>query len=125
MLPSLSLWHTILEVKYCPWLSPCSCTASARAGIRSAVSRSAFSAELFWYSLVIALSATLQAVADGGKPILVLCPGMNQYMCHEPHPDLSAQIHLFPPATMFCIIQRTLPQNYESFFLGSCCNRWS
>lgn len=64
-------------------------------------------------------TCTLQAAPAGKKLAPALCPSVNQCVRHEPHPDPSARIHLFPSATMLRAFHRTLPQNYESSSLGS------
>lgn len=70
---------------------------------------------------------TLQAVPAGKKLAPVLCPSVNQCVRREPHPDPSAQIHLFPSATVLYAFHRTSPQNCESSsrLSVSYCNRWA
>lgn len=62
---------------------------------------------------------TLQAVSAGKKLAPVLCACVNLHVRHEPHPDPSAWMHLFPSATMLYAFHRTLPQNCDSSSLGS------
>lgn len=67
----------------------------------------------------VCYKCTLQAAPAGKKLAPVLCPSVNQCASHEPYPDPSAQIHLFPSAATLYAFHRTLPQNCESSSLGS------